>query len=731
MFKTSRSNSTSSTGSGSGSYSPPPPSHTTTATVASNTSTTNVLSNGQGYNGYTNGNHSPVATASSTYYPAFPIRNKSRTPSVSSTSTITQPIHNLLQTSNGILLPKRQASTSSVAPSLTTASATASLSHSSPASATISSPTSSTSSSSSVNGTKYTTITTTMNGHSTGGSANPILVLEPTNNSFAIKSLELQDQTPVKIGRQTGVTTAPHPSNGYFDSKVLSRVHAEVWADNGKIFIRDLKSSNGTFLNGRRLCAENVESEPFLLNQNDSLEFGIDILDESGALLHEKVACKIYISRTNGNANKAGGAQDSLAKSRNGSPTGSGPSSLHQSGSTTTVVSSGGSGQSTNIDLIISRLQSELSRSQETNSDLGVLKQGLGELERALVSNGSEDGQVTTKAVTQDNTAAAASTAATAAAAAEYQKLLEQNTQAHAAELAELKRQLDETQSELDAYIQKTRLLEPLVVEDEILRRDLAQSITELTQVKLERDLAKDSMNDMINEHQQAMETLRREQEAAVAVLEEVHKENLERLAREGAIAQELLVAKHQEDLAQALQSVVVPPAPEPVVNVEETLELEKKLSELDAESKTLQSNLQNLTKTLEALETEKATLAKELHNTKNELASTTQSLKVAERQLVEKAKVEENLALMTPTSTTGSSSTKVTQRQNGSLTTTTTTTTHGPYLSKSEFSWAQFVFPLDKKNPRQLNQPSTILMSGGFMLVGIGAYVLWNKSGR
>ena len=67
--------------------------------------------------------------------------------------------------------------------------------------------------------------------------------------------------------------------------------------------------------------------------------------------------------------------------------------------------------------MIISRLQSELSRSQETNSDLGVLKQGLGELERALVLNASEDGQTTTKAVTQES------------ASAEYQKLLEQNTQ--------------------------------------------------------------------------------------------------------------------------------------------------------------------------------------------------------------------------------------------------------------------------------------------------------------
>src|SRR5690349_15630489 len=92
----------------------------------------------------------------------------------------------------------------------------------------------------------------TVNGRHQPSTNTPILVLEPVNDTFVLKSLELPDQVKVKIGRQTGVTTAPHPSNGYFDSKVLSRVHAEVWSDAGKVYIRDLKSSNGTFLNGKR-----------------------------------------------------------------------------------------------------------------------------------------------------------------------------------------------------------------------------------------------------------------------------------------------------------------------------------------------------------------------------------------------------------------------------------------------------------------------------------------------
>lgn len=46
-----------------------------------------------------------------------------------------------------------------------------------------------------------------------------------------------------------------------FNSQVLSRQHAEVWSapagsDEHKIYIKDVKSSNGTFINGERLSLE-------------------------------------------------------------------------------------------------------------------------------------------------------------------------------------------------------------------------------------------------------------------------------------------------------------------------------------------------------------------------------------------------------------------------------------------------------------------------------------------
>lgn len=39
----------------------------------------------------------------------------------------------------------------------------------------------------------------------------------------------------MRIGRQTNAKSVPGERNGYFDSKVLSRTHAEVWQENGKV----------------------------------------------------------------------------------------------------------------------------------------------------------------------------------------------------------------------------------------------------------------------------------------------------------------------------------------------------------------------------------------------------------------------------------------------------------------------------------------------------------------
>lgn len=76
--------------------------------------------------------------------------------------------------------------------------------------------------------------------------------------------------------------TAPEPNNGYFDAKVLSRVHAELSFSKNTVWIQDLKSSNGTFVNGERLSEEGMLSTLKPLRSGDTLEFGVDIRDDDG-----------------------------------------------------------------------------------------------------------------------------------------------------------------------------------------------------------------------------------------------------------------------------------------------------------------------------------------------------------------------------------------------------------------------------------------------------------------
>ncbi|CAJ0825158.1 9308_t:CDS:2, partial [Entrophospora sp. SA101] len=103
---------------------------------------------------------------------------------------------------------------------------------------------------------------------------------------------------PLKIGRSINKSTTPSETNGFFDSKVLSRSHAEIWFEKfcvcgngcggncdgngiingvggevgGKVYIKDLKSSNGTFVNGKKIEADNGECEIVELNNKDLLK---------------------------------------------------------------------------------------------------------------------------------------------------------------------------------------------------------------------------------------------------------------------------------------------------------------------------------------------------------------------------------------------------------------------------------------------------------------------------
>ncbi|KAH6873542.1 SMAD/FHA domain-containing protein [Coprinopsis sp. MPI-PUGE-AT-0042] len=142
------------------------------------------------------------------------------------------------------------------------------------------------------------------------------LYLYPLNDRFKPKRIALNNGQRVKIGRKTGATTLPEEGNGYFDSLVLSRQHAEVWARGGKIYIQDTKSYNGTFINGERLSSQEVESDVFELKSDDILEIGVDVADhaDSDTILHHKVTARVVCIFTEQDAQVAAQAETQPAK---------------------------------------------------------------------------------------------------------------------------------------------------------------------------------------------------------------------------------------------------------------------------------------------------------------------------------------------------------------------------------------------------------------------------------
>ncbi|CAK7915602.1 hypothetical protein CAAN3_17S02850 [[Candida] anglica] len=115
-----------------------------------------------------------------------------------------------------------------------------------------------------------------------------IVTLIPLNDTFIKKNL-LVPYFPetLKLGRPAGSKVKPEINNGYFDSRVLSRNHAAIFVDpsNGKLMIKDLGSSNGTFVNKLK-----IGSDPIELKIGDIIYLGFNIEVDTS---HKKISAKI------------------------------------------------------------------------------------------------------------------------------------------------------------------------------------------------------------------------------------------------------------------------------------------------------------------------------------------------------------------------------------------------------------------------------------------------------
>jgi pSer/pThr/pTyr-binding forkhead associated (FHA) protein len=101
----------------------------------------------------------------------------------------------------------------------------------------------------------------------------------PSLHFQAISRTLKNGSTIVRVGRYSERDTPTAEENSLpvgFKSKVVSRRHCEFWCASGQWYVKDVKSSSGTFLNHVRLSSPGVESRPYPVNDGDVVQLGID-----------------------------------------------------------------------------------------------------------------------------------------------------------------------------------------------------------------------------------------------------------------------------------------------------------------------------------------------------------------------------------------------------------------------------------------------------------------------
>lgn len=127
--------------------------------------------------------------------------------------------------------------------------------------------------------------------------AKAIFICRPNSHEFQERTLTL-DQ-PIKVGRSVA-RAKPTSTNAIFDCKVLSRHHALLWYENGKFFLQDTKSSNGTFVNNNRLSSENHE-----VSSGDIVQFGVDVIENNRKVTHGCIIATLRLYLPDGKEAKA------------------------------------------------------------------------------------------------------------------------------------------------------------------------------------------------------------------------------------------------------------------------------------------------------------------------------------------------------------------------------------------------------------------------------------------
>ncbi|XP_020621903.1 sarcolemmal membrane-associated protein-like [Orbicella faveolata] len=152
--------------------------------------------------------------------------------------------------------------------------------------------------------------------HEISKMAMAVFTSRPNSHPFEERRVPLTE--PVKIGRSVA-KSRPATNNCIFDCKVLSRNHAILWYEDGKFFLQDTKSSNGTFVNNVRLSKGSEESEPKEIKSGDIVQFGVDVVENSKKVTHGCIVATVTLFLPDGKeATKSGVPRSLFALNENG-----------------------------------------------------------------------------------------------------------------------------------------------------------------------------------------------------------------------------------------------------------------------------------------------------------------------------------------------------------------------------------------------------------------------------
>eukprot|EP00842_Homolaphlyctis_polyrhiza_P000105 jgi/Hompol1/1095/HPOL_005534-RA len=97
--------------------------------------------------------------------------------------------------------------------------------------------------------------------------------INDNNNNPDSSSISNQDSVDQAL---TPVMPAKTVEHIWFKSKVVSRTHAEIWLKDGQLYLKDIGSSSGTFLNKLRLSPAGKVSRPYPVREGDVIQLGVD-----------------------------------------------------------------------------------------------------------------------------------------------------------------------------------------------------------------------------------------------------------------------------------------------------------------------------------------------------------------------------------------------------------------------------------------------------------------------